>query len=162
VTKAHSPELLFTERNTSGVRAAWTLDFLLGTWSVERWIDDQLGGDVGTFQGTATFVADVDEHVGVRCDETGVVRFADYSGRATRRLYLCEGADSLISVSFADGQHFIDLNLRAGSSRDHHQCVNDGYDITTTVVGDDRIEEEWRVHGPAKNYVALSVMTRVR
>jgi Family of unknown function (DUF6314) len=138
-----------------GVR---TLDFLLGTWSVERWIDDELSGDVGTFQGTATFVAE-DERA--RFEEIGVVHFGEYSGRASRLLFFSEGPDALIKVSFADGHHFIDLDLGAGSSRDRHQCVSDGYDITTTVVDDDRIEEEWRVRGPAKNYVAMTVLTRV-
>ena len=63
-------------------------------------------------------------------------------------------------MSFADGHHFIKLDLREGSSTDHHQCANDGYDVTTLVIDDDRIEEQWRVRGPAKNYVAVTMMTR--
>jgi hypothetical protein len=148
------------ERNTSYVRGVTTLDFLLGTWSVERWIDDAQSGDVGTFHGTATFVQeDDDSHV--RFDESGVVRFGDYSGRARRRLFLSQRPGSLIDVSFADGHHFIELDLREGASQDHHQCANDGYDVTTTVIDHDHIEEQWRVRGPAKNYVALTVMKRL-
>jgi hypothetical protein len=143
------------------VRSDTTLDFLLGTWSVERWIDDALSGDLGTFHGTATFVKEGDEPR-VRFDEAGVVRFGEYSGRASRRLFFCEGLESPIDVSFADGHHFIGLDLREGSSSDHHQCANDGYDITTIVIDDDRIEERWRVRGPAKDYEAVTVMTRVR
>jgi hypothetical protein len=139
-----------------------TLDFLLGIWNVERWIDDELSGDVGTFHGTATFVKDREGDPRVRFDEAGVVRFGDYSGRASRRLFFSEGPDSLIDVSFADGHHFIDLDLREGSSQDHHQCASDGYDITTIVVDIDRIEEQWRVRGPAKSYVAVTLLTRVR
>jgi hypothetical protein len=137
-----------------------TLEFLIGTWSVERRIDDVLSGDVGTFQGTATFVRDGGDSR-VRFDEGGIVRFGDYSGRASRRLFLTEGPDSLIDVSFADGHHFIELDLRAGYSQDHHQCVSDGYDVITTVLDDDRLEERWRVRGPAKDYEALTLMTRV-
>jgi hypothetical protein len=139
-----------------------TLDFLLGTWSVERWIDDELSGDVGTFHGTATFVKEVDDGGRVRFDEVGVVRFGDYSGRATRRLFFSEGLESLIDVSFADGHHFIGLDLSEGTSQDHHQCASDDYDITTVVVDHDRIEEQWRVRGPAKSYAAVTLMTRVR
>jgi Family of unknown function (DUF6314) len=138
-----------------------TLDFLLGTWNVERWIDDALSGDVGTFLGTARFEAEGDGDPRVLFEETGVVRFGDYSGRASRRLFFTEGLGSRIDVSFADGHHFIELDLREGSSTDHHQCASDGYDVTTLVIDDDRIEEQWRVRGPAKNYVAVTLMTRV-
>jgi Family of unknown function (DUF6314) len=143
------------------VRGVGTLDFLLGTWSVERWIDDALTGDLGTFHGTAIFVRDSDDDPRVRFEETGVVRFGDYSGRASRRLFFSERPGSLIDVSFADGHHFIELDLREGSSKDHHQCASDGYDVTTIVIDNDRIEEEWRVRGPAKNYAAVTLMTRV-
>lgn len=138
-----------------------TLDFLLGTWSVERWIDDEASGDVGTFHGTATFATDSDDVSRVRFDEAGVVRFGDYSGQATRRLILSEKPGSLIDVSFADGHHFIELDLREGASQDHHQCASDGYDVTTTVIDQDHIEEQWRVRGPAKNYVARTLMKRL-
>jgi hypothetical protein len=143
------------------VRGVTTLDFLLGTWRVERWIDDALGGDVGTFHGTATFVTEGSDDPRVRFDESGVVRFGDYSGRASRRLFFSEGLGSLIDVSFADGHHFIDLDLREGTSKDHHQCASDGYDVTTIMIDNDRIEERWRVRGPAKDYVAVTLMTRV-
>jgi Family of unknown function (DUF6314) len=142
------------------VRGVTTLDFLLGTWSVERWIDDALSGDVGTFHGTATFVKESADDARVRFDEEGVVRFGEYSGRARRRLFFSEQPGSLIDVSFADGHHFIELDLREGSSKDHHQCVSDAYDITTMVIDNDHIEEQWRVQGPAKNYVAVTLMKR--
>jgi hypothetical protein len=143
------------------VRGDRTLDFLLGTWRVERWIDDALSGDVGTFHGTATFVTEDGDDRRVRFDESGVVRFGDYSGRASRRLFFSEGLGSLIDVSFADGHHFIELDLREGTSKDHHQCARDGYDVTTVVIDSDRIEERWRVRGPAKDYTAVTLMTRV-
>jgi hypothetical protein len=152
---------LAPERNTFYVRGVTTLDFLLGTWSVERWIDDAQSGDAGTFHGTATFAKEGEDESRVRFDETGVVRFGDYSGRASRRLFFSALPGPLIGVSFADGHHFIDLDLREGASQDHHQCASDGYDVTTTVIDDDHIEEQWRVRGPSKNYVALTLMTRL-
>jgi hypothetical protein len=149
------------ERNNSYVRGVTTLDFLLGTWSVERWIDDALSGHVETFHGTATFVKENDDEPRVRFEEAEVVRFGEYSGRASRRLVFSGGRGSTFDVSFADGHHFIELDLREGSSKDHHQCASDGYDVTTIVIDNDRIEEQWRVRGPAKNYVAVTAMTRV-
>ena len=111
--------------------------------------------------GTATFVRDADDDSRVRFDETGVVRFGEYSGRANRHLYFAFGSDSVIDVSFADGHHFIDLDLRDDVSTDHHQCHSDGYDIMTLVRSDDLIEERWRVTGPAKDYEAVTFMTRI-
>lgn len=143
------------------MRGTRSLDFLLGSWSVERSINDSLSGEVGTFQGTATFVRDDNDDSRVCFDETGVVRFGDYSGRANRRLYFTLGSDSVIDVSFADGHHFIDLDLRDGYTTDHHQCQSDGYDVTTVVRSDDLIEERWLVIGPAKNYEAVTFMARI-
>jgi hypothetical protein len=138
-----------------------TLDFLLGSWSVERSINDAMSGDVGVFQGTATYALHANDISRVRFDETGIVRFGDYSGRAKRCLYLSDSSGPLIAVSFPDGHHFIDLDLREGYTADHHQCDRDGYDITTVVRSDDLIEERWRVVGPAKDYEAVTFMTRI-
>jgi hypothetical protein len=149
------------ERNTSYVRGVTTLDFLLGTWSVERWIEDALSGDVGRFHGTATFMKGSEDDPRIRFEESGVVHFGDYTGRASRQLNFAEGLGSLIDVSFIDGHHFIKLDLREGSSKDVHQCVSDTYEVTTRVVDDDHVEEEWRVRGPAKDYVAVTEMTRI-
>jgi Family of unknown function (DUF6314) len=143
------------------MRDTMSLDFLLGSWSVERSISDSLSGDVGTFHGTATFMRDDDNDARVCFHESGVVRFGDYSGQANRRLFLSLGSGSVIDVSFADGHHFIDLDLREGRSSDHHQCQNDGYEVTTVVRSDDLIEERWRVVGPAKDYEAVTFMTRM-
>jgi hypothetical protein len=143
------------------VRGVTTLDFLLGTWSVERTIDDRLSGEAGTFHGTASFSREPgDERV--RFDESGVVRFGDYSGHATRLLYYSRGVDSSFNLSFANGHHFIQLLLTEGSSSDSHQCRSDEYHITTTVLSDDLLEERWRVLGPAKDYDALTRLMRVR
>jgi hypothetical protein len=128
---------------------------------VERSISDAMSGDVGTFRGTATFSRDADDNSRVRFDETGVVRFGDYSGHANRHLWLALRSNSVIDVSFADGHHFINLDLRDGASTDHHQCQSDGYDIMTLVRSDDLIEERWRVVGPAKDYEAVTFMTRI-
>ncbi len=138
-----------------------TLDFLLGSWSVHRSIHDAHSGDGGTFRGAATFTQESGDGARVRFDETGIVSFGDYSGRASRRLYLEPGSGTSIEVSFTDGHHFIDLDLRERSSSDHHQCRGDGYDITTVVLSDDLIEERWRVLGPTKDYEAVTRLSRL-
>jgi hypothetical protein len=150
-----------TARSDEKMRPVRDLDFLLGSWSVERSINDAMSGDIGTFHGTATFIRDAEDSSRVRFDETGIVRFGDYSGRANRQLYLALGSNSVIDVSFADGHHFITLDFSEQVSTDHHQCQSDGYDIMTLVRSDDLIEERWRVVGPAKDYEAVTFMTRV-
>jgi Family of unknown function (DUF6314) len=142
------------------VQRVTTLDTLLGAWSVERRIEDALSGDIGTFHGTATFTKESDDPR-VLFEEDGVVRFGVYSGRASRRLFYREGPGSIMDVSFGDGHHFINLDLREGTSKDIHQCVSDRYEITTVVIDADHIEERWLVRGPAKDYEAVTLMTRM-
>jgi hypothetical protein len=141
------------------VRRVPALEFFLGTWNVERSIDDRLRGDRGTFGGTATFVLEGEARV--RYEEIGVVRFGAYSGRASRQLYYSPLGTSRFDLSFTDGHHFIRLELAEGSSQGHHQCQNDAYDITTLILSDDLMEERWRVLGPTKDYEALTHLTRL-
>lgn len=135
------------------------LDYFLGTWIVERSIEDARGQESGAFEGTATFSPEGD---GLRFDEVGIVRFAAYRGRATRRLYYARGEEGSLHVSFADGHHFVALCFLDGATRDLHHCGQDLYEITTVVVSPDHFEEVWRVHGPAKHYRATTGYSRVR
>jgi hypothetical protein len=143
-----------------------TLDFLLGTWRVERTVTDHRRGEQGRFQGTATFTrrSDADDPDGidhVRFDEVGDYRLGDYHGEARRSLDYVAASGSRIAITFLDGHHFIDLNLASGESRDEHHCDLDRYEIATTVKGSDLLEEHWRVEGPEKNYEAVTSLVRV-
>jgi hypothetical protein len=148
------------------VGANETLDFLLGTWRVERTVNDHRGGNQGHFRGTATFLR-ADNAISnrdndrVRFDEVGDYSVDDYHGEARRTLEYVASSESAVAISFVDGQHFIDLNLASGESRDEHLCNLDHYEITTMVRDRDHIEERWRVTGPQKDYDAVALLTRV-
>lgn len=148
------------------VGANETLDFLLGTWRVERTVNDHRRGDQGHFRGTATFLrADdaVNEHDGdrVRFDEVGDYAMGDYHGEARRSLEYLASTDSSVAITFADGHHFIDLDLATGESRSEHLCNLDRYEITTVVRNRNLVEERWRVEGPEKDYDAVTLFERV-
>jgi hypothetical protein len=143
-----------------------TLDFLLGTWRVERTVTDHRRGEQGHFRGTATFTRRSDAENAhrsghVRFDEVGDYRVGDYHGEARRSLEYVAESESRIAITFLDGHHFIDLNLASGESRDEHQCDRDRYEISTTVKSNDLLEERWRVEGPEKNYEAVTSLVRV-
>jgi hypothetical protein len=148
------------------VGANETLDFLLGTWRVERTVNDHQRGERGHFRGTATFTRPGDvsnAHDGdrVRFDEVGDYSVGDYHGEARRSLDYVPSTDSSVAITFVDGRHFIDLNLASGESSDQHLCNLDRYEITTVVKNHDLIEERWRVEGPEKDYDAVASLKRI-
>lgn len=138
-----------------------TMEFLLGTWRLERTIDDEHRGTRGEFTGTATLRRRLSESEGVRADyeELGELRWGAHNGPASRRLEFVQRAGSAL-LRFTDGRPYVDLDLRGGTWRAVHDCGEDRYEITTTVQADDVVLECWRVRGPTKRYNALTVLTR--
>ena len=92
--------------------------------------------------------------------ETGELHFGTHTGPATRALRYQGLPDGTVDVQFADGHHFYRLDLRGGRCTAVHQCGADRYDITYLVLGDDQMEERWRVRGPDKDYQATATLTR--
>jgi hypothetical protein len=143
-----------------------TLDFLLGSWRVERTVTDHRRGELGHFRGTATFTRSVDTNPPpddgrVRFDEVGEFQVGNYRGKARRSLEYVARADSSVAINFIDGHHFIDLDLTRGVSSDEHLCNLDRYEITTTAPSPDLLEERWHVKGPEKDYDAITTFVRV-
>ncbi len=134
---------------------ALSVDFLRGTWHVERTIEDAQG-EPGAFWGTATFTPDGD---GLLFREVGTTRFGEIAAPASRQLSYAPRADGSIEVNFSDGHHFIEI-VPAPASSDTHHCGADLYEITTTVLAPDLYEERWRVRGPAKDYSATTLYRR--
>jgi hypothetical protein len=147
------------------LRIADTLSFLLGTWDLDRLIDDRQSGTQGRFRGrailaetragSATPVPDRAHY-----EETGELLFGAYRGPAHRTLdYLrLDGGAALLC--FADGRPFIDLDLRNGACDRTHDCGQDRYEISTVVISHDVVEQHWRVQGPRKDYTAVTTLAR--
>jgi hypothetical protein len=142
-----------------------TFGFLLGTWRVERWIEDLVVPASGSFRGTASVLerppdGDASPLGRARYDETGELHFGSYRGSAQRRLeYHRMGAAVLLH--FSDGRPFVDLDLRAGEWRSRHLCGADRYEMAFLVLSRDVVEERWQVQGPTKGYEAVTTLTRL-
>jgi hypothetical protein len=148
------------------VRTAETLTFMLGTWYLERVIDDYRSGTDRLFRGSATLIQSEAATANSRCEqaryqESGELRFGTQVTRASRSLIYERLPDASVMLHFADGKPFVDLNLESGEWRGVHHCVDDLYEMTTTVRSMSVVEERWRVTGPSKDYLAVTTLTRV-
>jgi hypothetical protein len=140
-----------------------TLGFLVGTWRVERSIEDHRSGLSGHFQGTAVLAGGPEGTAALTraaYQETGELRFGDHVAPARRGLDYVR-AEGAVLLYFADGRPYVDLDLRSGTWRAEHPCVADLYEVTTTVRSPDEVRELWRVRGPDKDYDAVTVLRRV-
>ena len=141
---------------------AETLALLLGRWAVVREIDDHRTGERARFDGTATIEeARAASDLVATYDETGELVVAGRRTPATRRLGYAARADGSLDVRFADGRHFVDLDLRSGAWEAHHPCAPDSYLVETRVLSPVSFEERWTVRGPAKSYDALTTYERL-
>jgi hypothetical protein len=147
------------------VEIADTFDFLLGTWDLDRLVDDHRSGEPVSFEGEASVVAagTLGHNVqGRRASytETGEVRCGGHVGPAVRRLELVLVHDAAVMLHFTDGRPFLDLDLRTGHWLGSHLCGDDHYQIETFVLSHDVVQEHWRARGPTKDYDAVTTMRR--
>jgi hypothetical protein len=143
------------------------LGFLLGSWRVERHIEDYRIGVAGTFKGLATFEplecgGTLRLGTNVRYLETGELLFGAYRGHCQRSLEYVQREGTAAQILFANGRPFVDLDLSKGPSRSTHLCGFDHYEINFFAHSCDVLEEKWRVRGPMKDYEATTTLTRER
>jgi len=142
------------------MRVSDTLAFAAGDWRIERVLEDHRSGTHGRFAGRAVLSQPDLPGGPLQYLETGELRFGTHAGPATRALRYQGLPDGTVDVRFADGHHFYRLDLRSGHCAAVHQCGADRYEITYLVLGDDQMEERWRVLGPDKDYQAIATLTR--
>jgi hypothetical protein len=142
------------------MRVTNTLAFAAGHWRIERVLEDHRSGTGGRFAGRAALTGPDLPGGPLQYLETGELRFGTHTGPATRALRYQGLPDGTVDVGFADGHHFYRLDLRGGLCTAVHQCGADRYEITYLVLGDDQMEERWRVRGPDKDYRATATLTR--
>ncbi|MET0449396.1 MAG: DUF6314 family protein [Aeromicrobium sp.] len=127
---------------------------LLGTWSMDRTIDDRLAGEASTVEGTSELVLEDDGRV--RWTERGTLRRGDLEIPVSRVL-LVEQRESGWWVTFDDGR---DFHPWAPGDEVVHPCVADTYVGRIEVQDADRWTVLWQVSGPAKDYTMSSTLTR--
>src|ERR1700722_8178553 len=130
------------------MRVTNTLAFAAGQGRIERGLEDPRSGTGGRVAGPPQYL------------EAGELHFGTHTGPATRALRYQGLPDGTVDVRFADGHHFYRLDLRGDRCTAVHQCGADRYEITYLVLGDDQMEERWRVRGPDKDYQATATLTR--
>jgi Family of unknown function (DUF6314) len=144
-----------------GMRVLDTLAFVRGGWQLDRVLTDHRSGTRGQFTGCALVAESPPEQPGEwHYTEHGELRFGAHTGPATRRLRYQARPDGTVAVRFADGRPFYVLDLRSGQAQAEHLCGADRYQLSHRVLGADLLEERWRVHGPDKDYLAITRLTR--
>ena len=142
------------------MRVSDTLAFAAGHWRIERVLADHRSGTQGRFTGQAVLSEPGLPGAALSYLETGELRFGPHTGPATRSLRYQGLPDGTVDVQFADGHLFYRLDLRSGHCAAVHQCRADRYEITYLVLGENLMEERWRVRGPGKAYEATATLIR--
>jgi hypothetical protein len=134
-----------------------TLDYLTGSWVLERVITDHRIGATGFFGGDGEL-----RTIGRRgrYEERGRLKFGGYDGSAYRALDLIAADNGVVAVRFADGRPFFYLELRSGLCRAVHPCSPDRYEFEFEIGAPDLLLERWRVTGPMKDYEAQTTWRR--
>jgi hypothetical protein len=143
-----------------GMRVIDTLAFVRGGWHLDRVLTDHRSGIEGRFTGHALVAAAPEQPGEWRYTEHGELIFGAHTGPARRELRYQSLPDGTVAVRFADGRPFYVLDLRTGRAQAEHGCGPDHYQLSHRVLGADLLEEEWRVRGPAKDYRAITQLTR--
>jgi hypothetical protein len=93
-------------------------------------------------------------------DETGQLCLGSHRGPAHRSLEYARRDDGTLMLYRPGGQPFIELDLTSGAWHASHPCGEDLYEISTVVRSRDIVQEYWRVQGPAKDYTAVTTLSR--
>lgn len=138
---------------------AGQLAWFAGAWRFEREVTE--GAAVHQVRGTAEFTETTDRIAGSTYSldflESGELRMdgSDAAMPVQRRL-THHATPGGIEVRFAQGGHYLTLDLAGGECVAEHPCRADTYLITVTIDGPDAWTERWQVSGPTKNYSALT------
>ena len=89
-----------------------------------------------------------------RYREIGRLRWSGQEMSCERGLLIAPIGGGRVALSFPDGRHFVDVDLRQGTCDVRHDCGADTYDISFVVRSESLYEERWQVKGPSKDYEA--------
>ena len=129
-----------------------TLHHFIGSWRVERTIEDRRGPP-GRFAGLARLSP---EGEGLRYREEGTLTLGDGRPMAAHRDYLWREAGDGIDVLFADGRPFHRFRPEGRALGSDHPCGRDLYRVTYDFAAWPRWTADWTVTGPAKDYRMLT------
>ncbi len=136
---------------------------LIGIWGLERQIDDRSGH--GVLSGQCIFTP-IDENR-LLCEERGELRYNGVEIEASRS-YIYECRDDKIIILYndlhrkGDVLHELDFSNEGDTqiARHCHLCVTDTYDLEFQLLGNGKIQMNYVVKGPHKDYTMNSILTR--
>ena len=133
-----------------------------GRWRIARDVDDRRAGQVGRFDGWATFT-DHSERGGVLLyEETGTLHFGSAAPMAANRRYIWKISDLDVEVLFEDARPFHRFTLGAQARGTDHPCGEDLYRVTYDFSRWPLWQARWEVAGPRKDYTMTSRYERDR
>lgn len=128
---------------------------LLGTWALDREVEDRLAGETRQVVGTATLDLVAPDHV--RWHEEGTMRWSGGVVPVARTLGVRRAAAGAWTVHFSDGRVFHPWLV--GAEVDH-PCGADHYRGLVSVAEDrERWSVTWHSRGPEKDYVLRTTHT---
>ncbi|OFW87918.1 MAG: hypothetical protein A3J37_07060 [Alphaproteobacteria bacterium RIFCSPHIGHO2_12_FULL_45_9] len=135
---------------------------LIGTWSLHRDIFDAAGHS--NLVGTCVFSVLDDNRI--LCEENGIL---NYNGNQTEasRSYIYEYRDDKITILYNDAHRAGDVLhelkfMTEGQNqvaRHCHYCGADTYDIEFNLLPDGKIQMNYVVKGPHKDYQMRTTLT---
>lgn len=126
------------------------LDAFLGTWRLDRTIEDRRAGQTLSFAGLAKVTKTPE---GATYWEGGVLTLPNGPLHGERR-YHWAPVEHGVAVFFEDGRTFHSFSFRAAEA--DHLCGDDLYRVTYDFAQWPKWTATWRVEGPRKNYTSVS------
>ncbi|MGO1118095.1 DUF6314 family protein [Rhodovibrionaceae bacterium A322] len=135
-------------------------EYLAGDWRFTRQVEDDLHGASGHIIGQALWRR---EQEGLAYSEQGVFQRPGQGDLPCSQSYLYHlPGPAVAEVCFPDGRYFHDLDLRSGSWRAEHLCVEDFYSGSFQVLSADSWRMVWQIKGPRKDARLTTLFTRQR
>ncbi|MEL6571407.1 MAG: DUF6314 family protein [Pseudomonadota bacterium] len=128
-------------------------DFV-GTWRLERHLDDRSGQMDGDLRGQAVFTEIPSSRLSYA--ETGTLALARGGTLVAERRYRWQWRDQEVVVFFNDGAPFHNFSPKGLVAGSTHLCGEDTYNVTYDFRGWPHWTATWDVTGPRKNYTSHS------
>ncbi len=135
-----------------------SLEDFVGTWSIERAIEDRKSAQTGRFVGTAVFEAAGETALSYQ--EVGKLQLDGGTAFTANRSYLWTFDGELVSVTFEDGRAFHDFTANGKAEGTDHLCGQDMYRVVYEFGDWPKWRTRWDVSGPRKDYTSTSTYLR--
>ncbi len=143
------------------VRVTHLRHYLDHPWHFKRHIVHHHSNQVADIDGTVSWREASGRHANhtrLYC-ESGVIRLANYTGKATQTYrydFLC---NEVAEVYFSDGRFFYTLDLTSSCCDIQHPCGEDIYEGRFEAISETEYQQTWRVTGPHKDYTSRTIFS---